>query len=311
MIYPKRPKVNSSLPKILRGVLLVNKPPGISSYDCIRKIKPLIPKVKVGHTGTLDPKAQGLLIILLGDATKIAQYLSADDKEYIAKIRLGLDTDTDDITGKIIRESACEHIDKEEVLRVINSLVGIKIQTPPRFSALKYKGERMYDLARKGIDFTPQARQIEINHIELLNVNLPYLTIKTTVSKGTYIRAIARDIGKLLGCGGCLAELTRIRIGKFKIEDAIDLESINYDLIEKAILPLNVALSHIPAVVVSDTIIAKALNGQPLDLTQINNGKLESHLIRIVDKQNQVLIMGKRKDKKVLPDRLIYADISY
>lgn len=311
MIYPKRPKVNSSFSKILRGVLLVNKPSGISSYDCIRKIKPLIPKVKVGHTGTLDPMAQGLLIILLGDATKIAQYLSADDKEYIAKIRVGLDTDTDDITGKIIRERSCEHIDKEEVLRVINSLVGIKTQTPPRFSALKYKGERMYDLARKGIEFMPQKRQIDIKHIELLNFNLPYLTIKTTVSKGTYIRAIARDIGEFLGCGGCLAELIRIRIGKFKIEDAIDLECISYGLIEKALLPLNEALSHIPAVVVSDTIIAKALNGQPLDLTQINNGKLESHLIKIVDKQNQVLIMGKCKDKKVFPDRLIYADISY
>ncbi|MCX7785698.1 MAG: tRNA pseudouridine(55) synthase TruB [candidate division WOR-3 bacterium] len=310
MTCTKSPIINKSEKTRLRGVLLLNKPVGVSSYDCIRKIKPIIPKIKIGHAGTLDPIAQGLLIILLGEATKIAQYLSFLDKEYIAKVRLGITTDTDDITGKVIKESPYEHINKENIINVINSLKDIKTQQPPRYSALKYQGKRMYDLARQNINFTPKAKPVKIKQIEILGFNPPWLEIKTTVSKGTYIRALARDIGEFLGCGATLEELIRTKIGKFRIQDAIDLENISYELIEKEMYSLNEVLNDIPAIVVSETIIRKVLNGQPLSWTQTEDLHLETDLIRITDNQNRILIIGKCKDNKIYPDRVIYADLS-
>ncbi|MEO0091858.1 MAG: tRNA pseudouridine(55) synthase TruB [candidate division WOR-3 bacterium] len=309
MTYTKSLIANSQEKNRLRGVLLINKPSGLSSYDCIRKIKPIIPRIKIGHAGTLDPIANGLLIILFGEATKIAQYLSSLDKEYIAKIHLGIVTDTDDITGKIVKESSCEHINAEDIKNAINSLKDITTQQPPKYSALKHKGKRMYDLARKGIDFTPKPRTIEIKKIDLLSFNLPYFEIKTTVSKGTYIRALARDLGNILGCGATLEELTRTQIGKFKLKDAISLIDINADLIRQKLYSINESLAEIPSIMISNSQIQKILKGQPLSISETLSQQMKNSLVRILDEKDRVLIIGKLKNNIIYPDRLIYADI--
>ena len=299
----------------LRGVLPVNKPIHLTSYDCIRKLKPLFHNTKLGHAGTLDPIAEGLLLILFNEATKIAQYLSDKDKEYIAKIRLGITTDTDDMTGQIINDQPYEYLTQEKVKESLQHFVGMKEQVPPKFSALKQQGKRSYELARKGIDFLPAARKINIQSIELLKFNLPIVEIKTLVSKGTYIRALARDIGQHLGCGATLEGLVRTRIGRFKIENAIPLSEIKQETISENLYPLNEALFDIPAIVVAQAEMAKLMKGQPI-LADSKIKKLEDYkisplncLVRLVDDQNRVLMMAIIKDKQIYPDRLIYADI--
>lgn len=299
----------------LRGILPLNKPEGISSYDCIRTIQPLFPKNKIGHAGTLDPIASGLLLLLFNEATKIAEYLSSKDKEYIAKIHLGLRTDTDDITGQIIKDSPCEVISQSQLEKVLKSFIGEKDQVPPKFSALKQQGKRSYELARKGIDFIVKPRKIIIKSIELLNFELPVIEIKTTVSKGTYIRALARDIGEILGCGATLEGLIRTQIGKFRVENAVHLDEVKQETIAESLYPINEVLFDIPVIVVSEPEIKKILKGQPLiddsKIRRLEDCKIniENSPIRIVDEQNRILVMAKYRNNKIYPDRVIYADL--
>jgi tRNA pseudouridine55 synthase len=293
----------------IRGVLPLNKPIHLSSYDCIRKLKPLFPNTKLGHAGTLDPIAQGLLLILFNEATKIGQYLSDKDKEYVAIIRLGTITDTDDITGQIIDDKFYDAITQIQLEQVLKSFIGEQDQIPPKFSALKRQGTRSYVLARKGIDFIIAPRKINIKEIELVGIRLPLIEIRTVVSKGTYIRALARDIGDKLGCGATLEGLQRNRIGKFRVENAIELNEVQLETINENIYPINEAIADIPAVIVDHADMQKLLQGQALP--QIENCKLhiENSLVRVVDDENQVLIMAKYSDHKIYPERLIYADI--
>ncbi|MEO0075333.1 MAG: tRNA pseudouridine(55) synthase TruB, partial [candidate division WOR-3 bacterium] len=224
---------------ILRGVLPINKPKGLSSYDCIRKIKIVFPNTKLGHAGTLDPLASGLLLILFNEANKIAQYLMNQDKEYVAVIELGKQTDTDDISGQVISQRSYLSIKQNKLVEILQGFLGKQTQIPPKFSALKQNGQRSYILARQGFDFTPKARKIEIKEIELLDFNLPFITIRTLVSKGTYIRALARDIGEHLGCGGTLADLIRTKIGRFELNKAIDLSAIQVETIDSYLQLIN------------------------------------------------------------------------
>lgn len=293
----------------LRGVLPLNKPVHLSSYDCIRKLKPLFPNTKLGHAGTLDPIAEGLLLILFNEATKIAQYLSEKDKEYIAKIRLGITTDTDDIAGQIIKDEPYENITRSQVETILVSFIGEIDQVPPKFSALKQQGKRSYVLAREGIDFTLKPRKINIKSIELLGFDLPMIEIKTTVSKGTYIRALARDVGEKLTCGATLEGLIRTQIGRFRVENAVKLDEVKQETIAEILYPINEVLADIPAIVVAEEEIEKLLKGQPIIESGITNQDSGSSHVRVVDGKNRVLVIAKCKDNKIYPDRLIYADI--
>lgn len=281
----------------------------LSSYDCIRKLKPLFPNTKLGHAGTLDPIAEGLLLILFNEATKIGQYLSDKDKEYIAKIRLGIKTDTDDITGQIIDDKPYEQVARAQVEAILKSFIGEISQTPPKFSALKQKGKRSYMLARQGIDFTPEPRMINIKTIELLKYDLPMIEVKTMVSKGTYIRALARDIGEKLRCGATLEGLIRTQIGRFRVENAVNLDEVKPETIAETLYPINEVLADIPAIVVSEEEMGKLLKGQVIQNRGPRTADREPRTIRVVDNQNRVLVMAKCKDNKIYPERLIYADI--
>lgn len=208
------------------GVLIVNKPEGITSHDVVGKIRKLYGTRKVGHTGTLDPLATGVLVILLGRAAKAAEYLVADRKTYKAKLTLGLTTDTEDITGKVLSESDAIPT-FEQVLAVCGKFIGKIKQIPPMYSALKVDGKKLYDLAREGIEIERQARDIEIFQLECTptdKVNEYELLVEC--SSGTYIRTLCADIGAALGCGGVMSALHRVVAGGFSIENSHTIEEL-------------------------------------------------------------------------------------
>lgn len=210
------------------GILNVNKPPGITSFDVVRIIRNLFSLRKVGHSGTLDPMAEGVLIILLGKCTKEASYFLSLPKEYVAEMTLGISTDTLDREGKII-EIREVHYDEEKIKKTVGSFCGKIKQTPPMYSALKYQGKKLYELARKGIKVSLSPREIEIYNIEVLSISedkFPKIKFKTSCSSGTYIRKLAEDIGEKLNCPAHLSALTRTKVGDFKIEDSITLREL-------------------------------------------------------------------------------------
>jgi len=222
------------------GILNINKPAGMTSHDIVDCIRRIIKQKKVGHAGTLDPQASGVLILLLGKATKLAERLKNDSKEYIASMKLGINTTTQDAWGEIIEQKSNISIQKEVVEKTILSFKGEITQIPPMFSALHYKGERLYKLAREGKEVERLPRKVKIFEITLLDFVPPdLLTFKVVCSSGCYVRTLCADIGKVLGVGGHLISLKRIRSGKFKIENSIDLS----DLKEKKINIEKVLLS--------------------------------------------------------------------
>lgn len=208
------------------GVLVVNKPEGITSHDVVGKIRKLYGTRKVGHTGTLDPLATGVLVILLGRAAKAAEYLVADRKTYIAGLKLGLTTDTEDITGKVLTQSN-DIPSSEQVMSVCGEFLGKIKQIPPMYSALKVDGKKLYDLAREGIEVERQARDIEIFRLECTRIEKSNeYELYVECSSGTYIRTLCADIGERLGCGGVMSSLHRVQAGGFHIENSHTLEEL-------------------------------------------------------------------------------------
>ncbi len=218
------------------GIVLINKPRGPSSFRIVSRIKKLIGGGKVGHAGTLDPLATGVLVVLIGKATKQSSSLLTSDKEYTARIRFGITTNTLDAEGTVVREKEVPEYSRERILEVLGSFEGEILQTPPVYSALKHEGRKLYELARKGVPVNPKPRMVKIHTIGLVDYEPPWITVKVECSKGTYIRALARDIGEKLGCGAHLAELRRTRVGEFLIDDCIDSDDLTKQLLEKRII---------------------------------------------------------------------------
>lgn len=209
----------------LSGVLLVDKPSKITSHDVVCKIRRLYNTKKVGHTGTLDPLATGVLVVLIGRAAKAAEYLVSDSKEYTAGIKFGITTDTEDITGKVLSE--CSITPSEvEVGETLQKFIGNIEQVPPMYSALKVGGKKLVDLARKNITIERESRPIHIDYIEYEKIAENEYTLKVGCSKGTYIRTLCADIGNSLGCGAVMSSLRRTRSGNFKLSEAYTLEAL-------------------------------------------------------------------------------------
>ena len=210
------------------GFLLVNKPSGMTSHDVVEELRRISKIRKIGHAGTLDPMAEGLLILGIGkEATKKLSKFLKLDKEYLAKIRLGAQSTTFDKEGKIFLKRVKKIPTEDEIKKILKNFLGKIEQIPPAFSAKKVKGKKLYQLARKGIRVKIKPQKVEIKNIELLNYKWPYLEIKVNCSSGTYIRSLANDIGEKLSCGGILEELLRTRIGSFSLEKAVSLSKIN------------------------------------------------------------------------------------
>ena len=207
-------------------ILNVYKPAGMTSFDVVRWVRRRLKVKKVGHGGTLDPIAEGVLLIMVGKATKRANELSSLDKTYAARILLGRKTDTYDITGAVLAEFDTNHLECDDIEGVLHNFVGEIEQVPPMFSAIKVNGKRLYKLARRGIQVERKPRKITIYDIRLKSWANPGMLVIVHCSKGTYIRSLANDIGDMLGCGGCMESLVRTRIGGYRVENSIRLEDI-------------------------------------------------------------------------------------
>lgn len=237
----------------MQGFLLVNKPKDITSFGAVAKIRRIAGEKRVGHTGTLDPMATGVLPIFLGRATALSSYLIEADKRYTAEIKLGITTDTCDITGKILSESQV-FVNEGELLKVIENFKGAQKQTPPMFSAIKKDGVRLYELARKGETVEIPSRDITVYSIDLLSgldsENVFKIDVK--VSKGTYIRSLARDIGERLGCGATLLSLERTETSGFSIDECVPLDSLDENNINNYLLPEETAISYVRELFVTE-----------------------------------------------------------
>ena len=221
------------------GFILINKPNGITSHDVVNQLRKITKIKKIGHAGTLDPFAQGLLILAIGrEYTRKLSFFQKMDKEYIARLKLGAESDTFDRDGKIIKIKVKKIPTKKEVKDILNGFLGEFKQIPPIFSAKKIKGEKAYRLARKGVKFSLAPQKVKIFSISLLKYNFPYLEVKVRCSKGTYLRSLAFDIGRKLGCGAYLDNLIRTKIGCFSIEKAVDLSKLDSENWRKFVFEL-------------------------------------------------------------------------
>lgn len=250
------------------GIINIYKEKGYTSHDVVAKLRGIVKQKKIGHTGTLDPDAEGVLPVCLGTGTKLCDMLTDQDKEYQALLLLGVSTDTQDMTGTVLKKAPVA-ASPEEVRAAILSFTGSYKQLPPMYSAVKVNGRRLYELAREGKEVERRARNVQIHSIQILSMELPEIRIQVVCSKGTYIRTLCHDIGETLGCGGCMAELTRTRAGAFLIKEALTLEEIkrkhdNGEL-NGSILSVEDALSDYPAYTVKAAFDKLLYNGNPLD----------------------------------------------
>lgn len=263
------------------GILLINKPQDFTSFDVVAIIRKLTKTKKVGHAGTLDPMASGVLPILIGKATKFQDLFLNKSKEYKASFKLGIETDTQDITGEILSESLVTNFKKEEIQNVLNFFKGKIEQTPPMYSAIKQNGQRLYNLARKGIEVSREKRIVEIKSVELLDYDPENneISILVNCSKGTYIRTLVCDIGEKLGCKATLTSLLRTRSGPFCLKGCFTLEQVkNFcetDSLHKYIIPLEKFFENYKSVKLTAAQGKRFKNGGNIDLNRISLRNLQ------------------------------------
>ena len=247
------------------GILNIDKPPGKTSFGVVAMVKRLSGERRVGHAGTLDPDATGVLPVCLGQATRIVEFLVDTTKTYRAGVELGISTDTYDASGQITQRGDPSSVDLDTLQSALASFRGAIRQTPPMFSALKHRGQPLYKLARAGISVERQSRTIKIHRLELISWQPPLATLEIECTKGTYIRALAHDLGQALGCGAYLKSLVRTRCGLFDIKDAVSLpqleEAFRHGYWENFLLHTDFALHDYRALVVDDAAVAAIKNG--------------------------------------------------
>jgi len=257
----------------MNGILNICKPVGSTSFDVVSTIRKLISERRVGHAGTLDPMASGVLPICFGQGTRIIEFLQEASKVYRAHIELGTATDTYDASGKIIMQGDYSSISREQLGKALKSFCGAILQTPPMFSAVKYNGQRLYSLARKGISVKRKSRPVTIHNLTLTNFNPPLLTLEVECGRGTYIRSLANDLGEMLGCGAHLFELNRLSYGPFDIGDAISLTLFEIAVINNVwqhhVYPMDSVLRHWQTAVVSEEQEQLIINGSGIDVSGI------------------------------------------
>lgn len=296
----------------------INKPTGMTSHDVVYKVKKILKTKKVGHTGTLDPDAQGVLPICVGRATKISDLILNKEKEYICELTLGIETDTYDSTGEIISKCDASQVTEEEIKRSINTQIGNIMQYPPIYSALKINGKKMCDLARSGRaeEIKLKARPITINFIEILNIKIPKITMKVNCSKGTYIRSLCHDIGEILKVGGCMSYLQRTKSGVFDIEKSITLEELEMYkdenmLIEKSYSVEDV-LMEFPYLVLHSNAVKYYSNGGKIEERRFIEGNYKDSLskrVRVYSNEKEFIgigILSKEKDILMVKSEKIF-----
>jgi tRNA pseudouridine55 synthase len=299
----------------MNGILNIFKPKGISSFQAVKEVKNILNIPKAGHAGTLDPSASGILLVCIGQATKIVEFLVDLKKYYQGEMILGISTDSQDSEGNIIqRKKVKNDIDEERIKRIFLKYKNINSQIPPMFSATHYKGERLYRLARKGIEVKRSPKKIKIYKLNLLNfnqkMNHPIIKFEVVCSKGTYIRTLCNDIGNELGCGAYLSNLVRKKIGYFNLEDSINLDALKKEKIleKKYLISIDSALKGLNNITVRNEAIKTVLNGGSISNEQITtNTKISkigrNKFIKIYDLENNLLSIGipiKKNEKDLI-----------
>jgi len=275
------------------GIILIDKPEGKSSYEVVKRVCKILNSRKAGHLGTLDPFATGLLPVLLGEATKIFQFMVGLDKEYEAVLELGKETNTGDLTGKVVYQKDIEGIDAEKIRLVLNSIQGEIIQYPPQFSAKKIDGKPGYYWARRGITKNFKPQKVMVKKLVIKEISPPIVRFNLLVSSGTFVRYLAQLVGRRLGVGAHLRELRRTALGKWKVEDAFiieELENMALTNTEKIhIILINEALDFMKAVVVSDEDARSIKQGKILKNVEFPETLKEGEFFRFVDKNDNLL----------------------
>ena len=253
---------------MINGIVNIYKEKGYTSHDVVAVLRKVVGQKKIGHTGTLDPDATGVLPVCLGRATKVCELLTDHDKTYEALLLLGKTTDTQDISGEVLEERNPGDLTEEEVCSCIESFIGEYDQIPPMYSALKVNGKKLYELAREGKTVERKSRRVQIHGIRILEMNLPHVRMKVDCSKGTYIRTLCHDIGETLQVGGCMEELERTKVGRFLREDAVTLDEVRQKMEQgegaELFTPLDQIFAELPAVTVTDAKAWMSYNGNDL-----------------------------------------------
>ncbi|MGN0166511.1 MAG: tRNA pseudouridine(55) synthase TruB [Acetatifactor sp.] len=256
---------------MINGIIVINKEAGFTSHDVVAKLRGICGQRKIGHTGTLDPAATGVLPVCLGSATKLCDMLTDKDKEYVAELLLGVETDTQDTTGQVLVRRPVR-VTEEDVRRICGEFIGAYEQVPPMYSALKVNGKKLYELAREGREVERKARPVTVYELEILQINLPVVTMRVACSKGTYIRTLCADIGERLGCGGTMQSLRRTRVGSFGLEAAVTLGELQQlkeeGKLESRVIAVDSVFAHCPVLHVSGSYAALLENGNTILASQ-------------------------------------------
>ncbi len=277
----------------MNGIVVVKKEQDWTSHDVVAKLRGILRERRIGHGGTLDPMATGVLPVFVGRATRAVEFCENAEKEYIAGLRLGMVTDTQDVTGNVI--STCDKIaDKQAILSVLSEFRGKQLQIPPMYSAVKINGQKMYDLARNGVTVERKPREIEIKELELLDENGEY-KLRVVCSKGTYVRTLCHDIGEKLGCGGVMSSLSRVRAGGYNISEALTLQEISAFTekgeTEKFLRPVDSLFKAFPQVTVDSERKRRCLNGNDFSVPDKKDGQY-----RVYDEDGGFLMLGKMEN---------------
>ena len=290
---------------MIHGVLNVYKEKGYTSHDVVAKLRGITGQKKIGHTGTLDPDATGVLPVCLGKATKLCDMLTDKDKPYEAVLLLGVSTDTQDAGGEVLGTSDTAGLGEKEVREAIQSFVGGYDQVPPMYSALKVGGKRLYELAREGKVVERKARLVDIYQIRVLKMALPRVWMEVSCSKGTYIRTLCHDIGEKLGCGGCMEELFRTKVSSFLLSDSLTLADINKRMQEgtlgEVLVPVDAMFGGYRKIVVKEPWISLARNGNSLPLKAVTGreGIEDGEEVRLYNEAGQfIAIYGWKEERK-------------
>jgi tRNA pseudouridine55 synthase len=284
----------------MHGVLNINKPSGMTSHDVVQKVRRIAQEKRVGHTGTLDPLATGVLVLCVGKATRIAQYLEAGEKEYDAVMRLGVTTDTLDAEGRVLETKQYMPPPLQNIIDALARFRGEIMQQPPLFSAIKVGGIPSYKLARRGTAAVLAPRRVTIYRIDLAAYDDPFVRLRVRCSKGTYIRSLCADIGESLGMGAHLSNLVRTRSGRFSVENALSLERLAEQGVEKALVPLDEALADFPAATVSERDAERVRHGNPVVLAVPAPG--QGVRIRVHDPSGNLLAIARHEGGMLRPE---------
>ena len=288
------------------GILPVEKGPGVTSFQVVAHLRRILRAPRIGHGGTLDPAATGLLPILIGEATKLTPYLVDLDKEYVATVRLGVTTESQDLSGAVLETRPVPALDAATIEAALAPFVGVIRQVPPMFSALRKGGKRLYELARQGVEVEREPREVRVDDIRLESLSLPDFVIRIRCGKGTYVRTLAADVGAALGCGAALAGLVRTRVGPYALAEAAPWDEVREarsgDRLWARLLPPDTALGTLPAVHLDAGGARAFVHGQAVAVEERAAG-----LLRVYGPDG-LLGVGQGLGDRVKPERLLHAD---